>query len=770
MTEGNNGKSSQGSSKTVGTEKTTSPRLEDTDESVQKPEENLFPSDETFYQAIVEEMDEVVFVLNQAGTLVYANNAATECASTSLADLQGQHITALVSEMTATEADEEQFNTAFEAVLETPHQESDPVSRSIEVELELPAGTAIGEFQLKPIRAGDSVTGVLVVAHDITKRKQRERRYVAVFNQTYQFTGLLEPDGTVLEANETALEFGGLSREEVIEKPFWDADWWQDDPDTRQWVREAVDQAATGEFVRDEIEAQGSEETAILDFSIRPVTDDQENVTLLIPEGRDITGRKQRERELRQAEERLSIALSAANAGVWEWDMESGEIVWEETMERILGLDPGSFEGTLDAFLDRVHPDDTEKLEANIQTAIEEGGTVQWEIRLAHEDGGHRWVDTRAQVFTNSEGTPKRIIGIGIDSTDRKERKQKLTALKQRYETLLEAAPDPVFVADAETGEIIELNGAAETLLGEPREQIIGCHQTALHPAEDAELYREAFNQIEGEQTIVRELPDGSLPKLVTAHNESIPIEISVGTLSLPDGPVIYGIFRDVSEQIERKKELETLKQIFSRIFRHDVRNKLNIAQGHLNLIKEETETHTASVESALDAIDHVLTRAEGVRKIRELDDRNSPTIVRNLSTLVSNAVSDYQYDERVTVETDVSDGTVQLVEGFEAVIEMAIENAIEHNPTPVSVSITTDVRRKEAILLVADDGDGIPTNEIDTLTTEEETPLSHSTGVGLWTMKWYVKKSGGCLSVEATDSGTELRITLPRTSENQGI
>jgi len=252
--------------------------------------------------------------------------------------------------------------------------------------------------------------------------------------------------------------------------------------------------------------------------------------------------------------------------------------------------------------------------------------------------------------------------------------------------------------------------------------------------------------------------------------DESIPIEISVGTLSLPDGPVIYGIFRDVSEQIERKKELETLKQIFSRIFRHDVRNKLNIAQGHLNLIKEETETHTASVESALDAIDHVLTRAEGVRKIKELDDKNSPTIVRNLSTLVSNVVSDYQYDERVTVETDVSDGTVQVIKDFEAVIEMAIDNAIEHNPTPVSVSITTDVRRKEAILLVADDGDGIPTNEIDTLTTEEETPLSHSTGVGLWTMKWYVKKSGGCLSVEATDSGTELRITLPRTSENQGI
>jgi PAS domain S-box-containing protein len=146
------------------------------------------------------------------------------------------------------------------------------------------------------------------------------------------------------------------------------------------------------------------------------------------------------------------------------------------------------------------------------------------------------------------------MIGVGIDITERKESERELTALKERYETLLAAAPDPVFVADAETGEIIEVNEAAETLIGEPRDNLIGRHQTAFHPTEDAELYREAFNRARGEQTIIRTLADGSRLKLATADGETIPTEVSVDTVALPSGPVIYGIFRDLSGRGEREQ------------------------------------------------------------------------------------------------------------------------------------------------------------------------------------------------------------------------
>lgn len=113
--------------------------------------------------------------------------------------------------------------------------------------------------------------------------------YEEIFNQTYQFTGLMKPDGTLLEANETALAFGGLVKDDVLGKKMWDAEWFQESEETQERARSAVERAARGEFVRETLTVRGADRDAIIDFSIRPITDDQGNVRLLIPEGRDVT-------------------------------------------------------------------------------------------------------------------------------------------------------------------------------------------------------------------------------------------------------------------------------------------------------------------------------------------------------------------------------------------------------------------------------------------------------------------------------------------------
>jgi PAS domain S-box-containing protein len=135
----------------------------------------------------------------------------------------------------------------------------------------------------------DAGERVLASVHGIEERKRQERRARAIFDQTYQFTGLMEPDGTILEANETALEFGGIDREDVIGKPIWEAYWFAYSDAIQQQGRAAVQRAAEGEFVRRNLEVRGAEGTEVIDFSIRPVTDDRGEVTLLIPEGRVIT-------------------------------------------------------------------------------------------------------------------------------------------------------------------------------------------------------------------------------------------------------------------------------------------------------------------------------------------------------------------------------------------------------------------------------------------------------------------------------------------------
>ncbi|MCS3830724.1 PAS domain S-box-containing protein [Salinibacter ruber] len=181
-----------------------------------------------------------------------------------------------------------------------------------EVQRETPEEVRDFRLQASCRRPGDGPPEVYAIYTDITGRKRRERRLSAIFNQTYQFTGLMKPDGTVIEVNDTALQFGDLTREEVTGKPLWETHWAQTGEESKKRLKEAIQRAAEGELVRYERPVRGSEEALDADFSIRPVTDEEGDVTLLIPEARDITELKERERKLREAKEEAEKARREA--------------------------------------------------------------------------------------------------------------------------------------------------------------------------------------------------------------------------------------------------------------------------------------------------------------------------------------------------------------------------------------------------------------------------------------------------------------------------
>jgi two-component system sensor histidine kinase/response regulator len=137
---------------------------------------------------------------------------------------------------------------------------------------------------------------------DVTERHraeralaESERRIRAVFDQEFQFVGLLEPDGTVLDANETVLEAAGVRREEVVGRPFWKTPWWR--AEDRERIRQGIEAAARGEFVRFETTQRTADGRALaVDFSLKPILGPDGAVEFLLPEGRDITSIKDAQR------------------------------------------------------------------------------------------------------------------------------------------------------------------------------------------------------------------------------------------------------------------------------------------------------------------------------------------------------------------------------------------------------------------------------------------------------------------------------------------
>ncbi|MGK7920115.1 MAG: PAS domain S-box protein [Trichodesmium sp.] len=272
------------------------------------------------YRAIVEDQTELICRFHPGGILTFVNNAYCRYFNTTPEELIGVSFYEFLSSFEALK---------LQQLLETLTPEK-PVVVNEQI-LEMSSGETIKqEWTNRAIFDQDhNLIEYQAVGRDITAIRKTEKRFQAIFNKTFQFIGLLKPDGIVLEANQTFLDFTGLKSEDIVGQIFWDSEWFlATDNDqhpikdiatqnriAQEKIRLAIAQAAKGEFVRYEILVVGKGKQVItIDFSIKPVFDEFGQAIFLITEGHDITDRKYAEKQLTLLNTKLEERVSEQTA------------------------------------------------------------------------------------------------------------------------------------------------------------------------------------------------------------------------------------------------------------------------------------------------------------------------------------------------------------------------------------------------------------------------------------------------------------------------
>lgn len=289
----------------------------------------------------------------------------------------------------------------------------------------------------------------------------------------------------------------------------------------------------------------------------------------------DITDRKQAEEALKLSQMRLTIALEAAQMGIWDWDMQTDRITWSAQTEQIFGLPVGSFSGYLADLNAMTHPEDRDRTGCEIQAALAGEAGYDIEYRIVRADGAVRWVAARGSVLWDQHHNPLKMTGTVMDITDRKTAEATLLASQRRFEIAFHSSPIPLSITTFPDSRHLAVNAGWVASTGYSPEEAIG--KTAV----ELELWthsqeREKFIQRMQGQASVRNMVMHSRSREGT---ERIML-LSSDQIELNGQPCLLSASVDITDRVRAEQALhrrvqyeQLLSQISSRFIRLTDRN-----------------------------------------------------------------------------------------------------------------------------------------------------------------------------------------------------
>ena len=494
-----------------------------------------------------------------------------------------------------------------------------------------------------------------------------------------------------------------------------------------------------------------------------------------------------RQAKLRDSEERLRLALEAAQLGTWNWNIETGAVSWSEKIEPLFGLKPGEFDGKYETYLSLIHPEDLSSVQSAIEHVLADHRADYFvEHRIICPNGEVCWLEGRGKVYRNPSGKPIRMAGTVVDVTNRKRANEALRQAEEKYRHIVENAVDGIYQSTP-AGKFLSMNTAMARIYGysSPEEMINSVNSIASQIYVDSSDRAEFIRVLEAESAIYgfearNYRKDGSI------------IWVSSNSRAVKDaaGHILYyeGSIEDITSRKEAEAERERLMnelaakntelERFVYTVSHDLKSPLVTIVGFLGYLENDFEK--GDMDSLRKDVERIYGAAFKMQALlKDLLELSRIGRIMNqveeisMNSLVEEAIelTEGRLHER-GIQVYVEPGLHRVYGDRKRLVEVLqnlIDNAAKYMGSQLLPAINigqAGFENEKPVFYVRDNGIGIAPEYYEQIfgLFNKLDPTVEGTGVGLALVKRIVEFHGGRIWVESeAGNGATFYFTLPQ-------